>query len=37
MRAVLIMVLVAGCGAPQVRSENDLAESVRQFNDGVRW
>lgn len=36
MRALLLLFLV-GCGAPQVRAENDLAESVRQFNDGIRW
>ena len=37
MRAVLIVAFLAACGAPQVRSEHDLADSVRQFNDGVRW
>jgi hypothetical protein len=37
MRAVLITVLVLACGAPQVRSENDLSESIRQFNEGIRW
>lgn len=41
MRAVLIAVVGfacgLACGAPQVRSENDLAESIRQFNEGVRW
>lgn len=37
MRAILISVLVFGCGAAQVRAENDLPESIRQFNDGVRW
>jgi hypothetical protein len=37
MRAALITVLLLGCGAPQVKSENDLSESIRQFNDGVRW
>jgi hypothetical protein len=36
MRAILITILV-GCGAPQIRSENDLTESVRSFNEGVRW
>lgn len=25
------------CGAPQVRTEEDLSDSIRQFNDGVRW
>jgi hypothetical protein len=41
MRTVLISVFFLAwglaCGAPQVRSENDLAESIRQFNEGVRW
>jgi hypothetical protein len=38
MRALLILFLtITGCGAPQVRAQNDLAESVRQFNDGMRW
>jgi hypothetical protein len=36
MRAIAIIVLCA-CGAPQVRSENDLSESIRLFNDDVRW
>jgi hypothetical protein len=37
MRAVLITVFLLGCGAPQLRSENDLSESIRQYNDGIRW
>ena len=39
MRATLLLVVVAlgACGAPQIRGENDLSESIRQFNDGVRW
>lgn len=37
MRAALITVLFLACGAPQVRSENDLAASIQQFNEGVRW
>lgn len=37
MRAGVIFALCVACGAPQVRSENDLSESIRQFNDGVRW
>src|SRR5262249_20176588 len=37
MRALLISILLFGCGAPQVRPENDLSESIRIFNDGVRW
>lgn len=37
MRAVLIAVLLLACGAPQVRSEHDLSESIRQFNEGIRW
>jgi hypothetical protein len=40
MRAALITVVLLrllGCGAPQLRSENDLSESIRQYNDGIRW
>ena len=37
MRAILITVLILGCGAPQLRSDNELSDSVRSFNDGVRW
>jgi hypothetical protein len=37
MRAVLITVLLFGCAAAQLHSENDLSESIRQFNDGIRW
>jgi hypothetical protein len=37
MRAVLITVLALGCGAAPLHSEADLPESIRQFNDGVRW
>lgn len=37
MRTALIAILLLGCGAPQVRPENDLSESIRQFNEGVRW
>lgn len=37
MRALLTTVVLLGCGAPQVRPENDLSESIRQFNEGVRW
>ena len=41
MRVVLITVVGfacgLACGAPQVRSENDLSESIRQFNEGIRW
>lgn len=37
MRAALITVVFFACGAPQVRSENDLSESIRTFNEGVRW
>jgi len=36
MRAVLITVVLLGCGAP-MRSESDLSESIRQFNEGIRW
>lgn len=37
MRAALIAILMFGCGAASLHSEADLSESVRQFNDGVRW
>lgn len=41
MRASAVWLLVflglAACGGPQARGEADLSESVRQFNDGVRW
>ena len=37
MRAALITILLLGCGASALHSENDLSESIRQFNDGVRW
>jgi 5,10-methenyltetrahydromethanopterin hydrogenase len=37
MRAILITVLMLGCGAAQVHPEEDLPDSIRQFNDGVRW
>ncbi len=37
MRAALITVLFVACGAPQVKNEYDLSESIRQFNEGVRW
>ncbi|MGE0872544.1 MAG: hypothetical protein AB7P03_28580 [Kofleriaceae bacterium] len=42
MRPILLAVLVvlplsaAGCGAPQ-RDSDTLAESIRSFNEGVRW
>ena len=37
IRMAFVVALVAACGAPQVRPEEDLAESIRQYNDGVRW
>lgn len=37
MRSVLFSVLLVACGAPQARSESDLSESIRTFNEGVRW
>ena len=37
MRTALIAILLVGCGAAQVRPEYDLSESIRQFNEGVRW
>jgi hypothetical protein len=45
MRAALIispclalcLALCSACGAPQGRDHDDLAESIRQFNEGVRW
>lgn len=37
MRAIVITALCLACGAAQVRPEYDLSESIRQFNDGIRW
>ena len=37
MRAALVAILMFGCGAASLHSEADLSESIRQFNDGVRW
>jgi len=40
MRSALFMIGLSACvacGAPQVRGDDDLSESIRQFNDGVRW
>jgi hypothetical protein len=37
MRAALLAILMLGCGAASLHSEADLSESIRQFNDGVRW
>ncbi|HEX7836954.1 MAG TPA: hypothetical protein VF469_05795 [Kofleriaceae bacterium] len=37
MRAALMAILMLGCGAASLHSEADLSESIRQFNDGVRW
>jgi hypothetical protein len=34
--ALVLGLAAAGCGAPQ-RSGEELSESVRQFNEGVRW
>ena len=32
----VIAIALAGCGA-SLHSEADLSETIRQFNDGVRW
>jgi hypothetical protein len=37
MRTVLLAIVLVACGAPQVRTEEDLSDSIRQFNEGVRW
>ncbi|HEU4726378.1 MAG TPA: hypothetical protein VFT22_00750 [Kofleriaceae bacterium] len=37
MRAALIAVVVLGCGGAPLREENTLSDSVRRFNDDVRW
>jgi hypothetical protein len=37
MRAALIAILMLGCGAAGLHNEPDLSETVRMFNDGVRW
>jgi hypothetical protein len=36
MRAALLAILMLGCGAA-LHDQPDLSESVRMFNDGVRW
>ncbi len=36
MKAILCLVMLAACGGAQRDSES-LAESIRTFNDGVRW
>lgn len=36
-RAALITIFGLGCGGPPLRGQADLSESIRQFNDGVRW
>lgn len=36
MRAALIAILLLGCGA-SLHDEADLSDSIRMFNDGVRW
>jgi hypothetical protein len=36
MRAALLAILMLGCGA-SLHDQPDLSESVRMFNDGVRW
>ena len=39
MRAALMAILMLGCscGAAGMRDESELSESIRLFNDGVRW
>jgi hypothetical protein len=37
MRAALLAILMLGCGAASLHDQPDLSESVRMFNDGVRW
>lgn len=37
MRAALITILMLGCGPAALHGESDLPESIRRFNDGVRW
>lgn len=36
MRAALLAILMLGCGG-SLHDQPDLSESVRMFNDGVRW
>jgi hypothetical protein len=36
MRAALLAILMLGCGA-SLHDQPDLSESVRTFNEGVRW
>lgn len=37
MRAALLAILMLGCGAASLHDQPDLSESVRMFNEGVRW
>jgi hypothetical protein len=37
MRAALMAILMLGCGAASLHGEAELSESIRQFNDGMRW
>ena len=36
MRAALLAILMLGCGGA-LHDQPDLSETVRMFNDGVRW
>ena len=36
MKALLFVMLLAACGARQKETEN-LADSIRSFNEGIRW
>ena len=37
MRSAIVIVVLAACGAIAPRSPDTLGESVRAYNDGVRW
>jgi hypothetical protein len=37
MIRIVAVLVIAACGAPQVRPEEDLTESIHQFNEGIRW
>jgi len=37
MKLVMIVVVASGCGAMGVQSGETLTESVRDYNEGIRW
>jgi hypothetical protein len=37
MKATLVLVVLAACSAAQSQNTDTLADSIRSYNDGVRW